>query len=160
MPATASSPETARCPECGTSLQPGAECRSLFDAMLALEWQVPGGAGELAHFLAVSTYVVQHPESMAYRADALLLVLAALREVLVEERSIGEVRRRIRPALDGNGRVRRADGDAIPTWPGVCWERTVRDVLDGGRANYREQVAAWARSAVRNLDVLEHQSFD
>ena len=40
------------CSECGGPLAAGPTCRSLFDALLALEWQIPGGPGELADFRA------------------------------------------------------------------------------------------------------------
>ena len=40
------------CSECGGPLAEGQTCRSLFDALLALEWQIPGGPGELADFRA------------------------------------------------------------------------------------------------------------
>ena len=40
------------CCECGGPLAEGQTCRSLFDALLALEWQIPGGPGELADFRA------------------------------------------------------------------------------------------------------------
>ena len=36
----------------GGPLAEGQTCRSLFDALLALEWQIPGGPGELADFRA------------------------------------------------------------------------------------------------------------
>jgi hypothetical protein len=113
---------------------------------------VPGASGDRVHFFAVTTYVLQHPEGMQYRVDALSRLRSIFREALVDDLPAAEIRRRMGVSFEGNGRVRRADGDAVPAWPGVRWERTVRDVLDGGAVNYRESVDAWARSAMRSLE--------
>lgn len=55
---------SAKCPECGAPLPEGGSCRDNFDALLALEWEIPGGPGEIAHFYAVGSYVLQHPEEL------------------------------------------------------------------------------------------------
>jgi hypothetical protein len=55
-----------KCPECGASVRPGESCRDHFHALLALEWQVPGGPGEPAHFHAVASFLLQRPVSMGY----------------------------------------------------------------------------------------------
>ena len=73
-------PVSDRCPECGTALPAGGACHDHFHALLLLESQVPGGPGSLAHFCAVSSYALQHPEGMNLTAAA----LAGLRESLAE----------------------------------------------------------------------------
>ncbi|MEW4571526.1 DUF5946 family protein [Tautonia sp. JC769] len=69
---------SARCSECGAPLTDGGTCIQHFHAMLLLEYEVAadpevtaGGRGEVAHFYAVSSYILQHPEGMNYTVDAL-----------------------------------------------------------------------------------------
>jgi hypothetical protein len=140
-----------RCVECGTPLPSGTECRSLFDALLALEWQVPGASGDETHFLSVTSYILQHPEGMGYRADALGTMRTLFQQIVESNAGLPDVRRRMREQFDGAARVLRTPHDTVPTWPGVAWSLTVRDVLDGGAGPYRENVRRWARSVMASL---------
>jgi hypothetical protein len=147
------SPTTlTRCSECGTPLPQGTACRSLFEEMLALEWHVPGASGDVVHFLAVTSYVLQHPDGMGYRADALWTMRGLVRDVVESSTPLAEVTRRMRESFDGEKKVQRTKHDTIPAWPGVRWSMTVRDVLDGGVHAYRRTVAAWARATLASLE--------
>src|SRR4030067_244777 len=68
----------ASCPECGAASPDGRACIDLFHAMLLLEHEVAadpaessGARSEAPPFHAVSSYVLQHPDSMNYTAEAL-----------------------------------------------------------------------------------------
>ena len=59
--------------ECGAPLAVGA-CIEHVHQLLAREYEippVPDDVGRGAHFDAISTYVLQHPTSMGYTAEAL-----------------------------------------------------------------------------------------
>lgn len=68
------------CPECGAPVPPGASCQANFHALLALEWDIPGGPGEIVHFFAVATYGIQHPDSMGYTKATVNGLLGAVRD--------------------------------------------------------------------------------
>src|SRR4051812_19187912 len=98
------------CTECGASLEEGRSCRDYFNDMLALEWQVPGGPGERAHFLAVASYNLQHPSQ--FTGDILAGLRQTLTDVLSARATIADALARARSATEGSTRVRRRDGDA------------------------------------------------
>src|SRR3954471_6146382 len=70
------------CEECGAAVPDGGSCRDNLDALLLLEWQIPGGPGDLAHFHAVGTFNLQHPRSMNFTVEALTGLRAAIRDSL------------------------------------------------------------------------------
>src|SRR5204862_4147370 len=66
------------CQECAPPLPEGGTCIDHFHALLLLEYEVAAdpvaisaGRGLVAHFYAVTSYVLQHPEGMKYTAEAL-----------------------------------------------------------------------------------------
>lgn len=130
-----------------------------FHALLLLEWEVAadpaaisGGRGETAHYHAVSSYVLQHPETMNYTAEALAGLRHNLAEQLAGNVRIPELRSQVRRAADGNTRITRRAGDEVKRWPVDSWPTTVSDVLAGGVEGYCDRVAAWAKSILRTLD--------
>ncbi|HEY8505799.1 MAG TPA: DUF5946 family protein [Gemmataceae bacterium] len=142
-----------RCPECGAPVPEGGSCRDNFHALLLLEAEVPGGPGGDAHFYAVASYALQHPDSMGYTAAA----LAGLRECLADRldgrATLEDVRRRVRRGAEAAGRVTRRAGDMVVRWPVASWPVTVADVCAGGAAEeYREHAERWARSVRDALD--------
>jgi hypothetical protein len=149
----------ARCPECGAPLTSGEACISHFHAMLALESEVAadpvataGGRGEAAHFHAVSSYILQHPEGMNYRAEALGDLRRMVADHLAGRLSLAALRPRVRRAADGAVRITRRLGDEVPRWPVTAWPMTIVDVLAGGVEGYCDRVPAWAESIIRTLD--------
>src|SRR4051794_8105676 len=87
------------CQECGAPLPDGAECIGHFHALLLLEYEVAadpdataGGRGQVAHFYAVSSYLLQHPEGMNYTAEALAGVRRGLADHLAGRVTISEQR--------------------------------------------------------------------
>jgi hypothetical protein len=129
-----------------------------FHALLVLEQEVAargeldGVPGEVAHFYAVSTYVLQHPESMGYTAEALEGLREAVRDHLAGRAALADIRRRVRAGADGPARITRREGDEVPRWGAADWPLTVADVLAGGVVGYGARVAAWAVSVLEAID--------
>jgi hypothetical protein len=147
------------CHECGVALADGAACIDHFHALLLLESEVAadpveaaGGRGEVAHFYAVSAYVLQHPEGMGYTAGALDGLRRAVADHLAGRVTLAGLRPRVRHAADGPARITRRAGDEVPRWPVAAWPMTVADVVSGGVEGYGERAASWAESVIRTLD--------
>jgi hypothetical protein len=140
------------CPECGAALADGSQCRQLFDALLLLERESKG-ADRATHFLAVSSYVLQHPSSMQYNAAALLSARDSVAEFLTGRASLDSIRRRVRATNHGPRRVARRVGEAAHAWNVAAWQVTVADVLAGGSDEFPQRVRAWAESIVAALQV-------
>jgi hypothetical protein len=126
--------------------------------MLLLESEVAadlaessGGQGEVAHFYAVSSYVLQHPDSMTYTAQALAELLQIVADHLAGRVTLAELRHRIRRTTNGTGRVTRRAGDEAVRSPVQSWPLTVTDVIAGGVSEYGKRVVAWAGSVVSTL---------
>ena len=101
-----SGPLVETCPECGAVLPDGGSCRDHFHALLLLEWDIPGGPGAMAHFLAVATYGLQHPEGMRYTAETLAGLRASVADALDGRASIDDLRRRARRATNASSSAR------------------------------------------------------
>lgn len=127
------------CAECGGRFIDGLECREMFEALLAWEWQNPAlGA---VHFLTVSSYLLQHPVSLTGEAASGLLT--AFTQILSGEMTITQVRAQATRAYDAASRVRRPAHELRPQFRG--WSMTVADVYAGGQACAAEGVKAWAQ---------------
>lgn len=146
------------CHECGASLPEGGSCQDLFHQLLAIEHAYlallppdAGEQGEVAHFYAVSTYILQHPEQMRFTAEALAGVRENLEAHLDGRFSLEAVRRHVRRHADGAARVTRRKGDPVVHWPVDAWQLTVQDVLAPGPAGYGDRVAEWAEATLASL---------
>jgi len=143
------------CHECGAAVPEGGSCRDHFHALLLLESEIPGGPGETPHFLAVSSYALQHPEGMNFTAEALAHSRRQVADRLAGVATMEQIRRRVRRAADGPQRVTRRAGDPVVRWRVSGWPMTVADVLAGGVEGYAGRVEQWARSIVRTLGEAE-----
>lgn len=143
--------ETETCPECGAPLSSGAGCVAHFQAMLALEWEVPGGPGLVPHFYLVATYGLQHPAAMGYTVATLEGLRSAVADVLEGRTTIPDLRLRVRRMAAQAGRVTRRGQEPVPRWPLDRWPVVVTDVLPGGVDGYGERVERWARSVVETI---------
>lgn len=130
-------------------------CTANLHALLAIEWEIPGGPGERAHFLAVATYGIQHPGSMGYTVETVDGLRAAVRDVLTGAATIADIRTRVRRDARATGRVTRRDTDEVPSHVGITWDMRVTDVVNGGVTGYADRVERWAHST---LDTLERTS--
>jgi hypothetical protein len=108
----------------------------------------------MAHFFAVATYGLQHPDSMNYTAQTLLGLYASVSDVLHRRATLDEIRARTRQAANGTTRVTRRAGDAAVPWRRGDWPVTVMDVLkvEAEQAAYAESVTSWACATVETLD--------
>jgi hypothetical protein len=141
------------CPECGAPVPTGGSCRDLFHNLLLLEAEVPGAPGSIIHFFTVSTYVLQHPDSMNYTAHALNLMRIAHRDALDDRVTIEDLRRRARREFDGPQRVTRRAGDPEVVWRRGGWPMTAADALATATLDtYADVVVRWARSVRVVLD--------
>ena len=102
---------TARCPECDAPVPDGASRRHNFHELLALESEVTGGPGGLAHFYAVAWYQLQHPRSMRLTVESLPGLRTAVSEALDGRARIPELRAKARDGAKSAGRVTRREGD-------------------------------------------------
>lgn len=142
------------CPECGARVPADGTCRDHFHTLLAREWDVYGGVGRDAHFLAVASYALQHPDSMGHSAGSLEAHRTALAEHLEGGRSIEDVQSRMQETFEGPSRVRAAPDESVDDWRRSMWQTTVTDVLDVGPdlAAYRDRVREWAASILLTLE--------
>ena len=147
------------CPECGAPVPDGGSCRDHFHALLLLEGEIPGVPGSIPHFYAVAAYVLQHPDSMNYTAEALAGLRAAVADALDGRATLAGLRSRGRRAAEGPMRVtRRAGEPEVPWWRGD-WPMTVADVCTADTfgaydtyEEYADRIMRWARSVCETLD--------
>lgn len=147
-----------KCEECGAQLNAGGACGDHFNALLLLEYEVAadveetsGGRGEIAHFYAVSSYVLQHPAGMKYTAKSLHSLRRLVADHLAGQITLAQHRYRVHHTDVGKGHVTRRAGDQIPRWPVATWPMTVVDILAGGTKGYYARVSAGAVSILRTL---------
>ncbi|MHB9002657.1 MAG: DUF5946 family protein [Coriobacteriia bacterium] len=141
-----------RCPECGAPVADGGTCRDNFTELLALEWEVPQGAGTMAHFYAVSSYVLQHPGTMNYTAESLAWLRTAVHDALTGDVQVPDLRDRAAEESKADGTITRRPGEPVPLWDVGTWTMTVTDVLAAGASGYGERVRMWAHTALSDLD--------
>lgn len=140
----------AVCAECGAALPESGTCLDLFHALLALEWQIPGGPSRRAHFLAVASYALQHPNGMGYTREALLALRTNVADVVAGRATIDDILRRTRQQVNGSQRVIRREEAAL-RWTVDHWAVTASDVLGGGTEEYVEWTERWAQSVTDGL---------
>ena len=163
----------ASCPECGAPLATGETCIELFNRMLALEWTViaeigkgvppdefqssgPGKEALRAHFFAVGSYQLQHPDRLEVRV--VLGLWRSIEEVLAGRATREEILRRGRETFDGPTRVRRREAGRdtrLGAWPSA-WEMTVADVCAVPPADYIATVRRWAETTAAAIRTVRH----
>ena len=148
---------SVRCQECGAPIPDGGSCRDNLHDLLALEWDVPGGAGTVAHFFAVSSYGLQHPVSMQYTVEAIAWLKSAVTQALETGCSIESLRASAR-AQGRDAHVTRRDGDPVADWSVERWTSTVADILAGGVDGYAERVRSWAAAVVSDIDAAASEA--
>lgn len=138
------------CPECGAPVPDRGTCRDNFHALLALEWELSGGAGTIAHFFAVSSYSLQHPDSMRYTVEAITWLRSSVDTALETGCSVESLRASAR-RQGAATHVTRREGDPVPVWGVESWTTTVTDVLAGGTDGYGERVRYWAETVIADI---------
>jgi Family of unknown function (DUF5946) len=149
---------TENCPECGAAIPVGGSCRDHFHALLLLEGEIPGVLGSIMHFYVVSTYGLQHPNSMNYTPEAAEGLRSMLADALDGRAAASDIRRRGRRATEGTVRVTRRAGEPEVRWYKGPWPMTIADVCTadtfGSYDTYDEfadHVKRWARSVRETL---------
>ena len=136
------------CPECGAALDE-TTCQLIFDSFLALEFSDPA-YGDV-HFLTVACFMIQHKR---YSDEGLVWIEKKLRDVLVNEVPVDEIRRQAGRET-GQGKhtwkVTRQPGERA--LPKIHWSMTIADVASSFRdaATYCELVKEWANKSVREM---------
>ncbi|MCB8943147.1 MAG: hypothetical protein H6658_05280 [Ardenticatenaceae bacterium] len=139
------------CPECGAPLPVDGTCRDNFHALLGLESQVPGGAGEVAHFYAVSCYALQHPLSFNYKEETLHALRQNMGEVLNGRLTLPQLLNRTRRLTNNATPITRRPSDPTPNWYSGPWPMNVSDVCAAGVEGYATAVHQWAKSVCETL---------
>ena len=132
-----------RCPECGAL-----DCREKFESMLALEFEGPE-VFDAVHHVTVICFNLQHPG--AFSEEALAWMRSTLRAVVEEGLSPIELRERSRKQFKGQVKVL---SKAPKAHPRAEWSMTAADVRIGDPEAYVNDVMAWARSILRDLDSM------
>src|SRR5262249_15556015 len=104
--------------------------------------------------LRLTSYDLQHPDSMNYTAGTFAGLRTGLAALLDGRATPEEMRRCTRPAVDGPVRIARRAGDAVVLWRRGRWLRTVADVLtgEGDAIASTARVLPWARAVRDTLD--------
>lgn len=137
-------PTSPICPLCGAVYPDGQTCEDVFNTLLALEFTDP--AAGAVHHLTVIGYMLQHD---GYSVEARAWAEEALRAILEDGLTPGELRRRSRRRLDGG---ERRWGVRNPEEPRrrLDWPVTLADVW-GDPAGHPDRVRRWARSVLDTI---------
>lgn len=146
---------TSQCPACGARWENGRTCQDNFYQMLF--WENENPANGVVHHLMVLCYHLQHPH--LYSEDGLGYALGLLKEMLVEEKSLAEIRNQKRKTVDSGRRnwkvTARPESKGSYRNP-VHWSMRAADVVAAGEEQYIEQVKTWARFVYKDLQTAEN----
>lgn len=143
------------CPECGAVHPDGATCEDVFNALLALEFSDPGGAG-IVHHLTVPCYMLQHDR---YSDEGAVWAIGLLEATLERGISPDAYRAQTRATVDQARRdwkiTRPADA---PPRPRLAWPLTLADarpappaVPGDDPAGHPARIERWARSVLATI---------
>ncbi len=137
------------CPECGA---PANLCQTRFDEFLVLEFTDPGYGA--VHNLTVATYMVQHSSKMS--KEGWLYERELLKEFLVENKSPELIRKQNKDLVDSGKRTFKFKSkDGVPVIHKSTWMKTILDVRAENAEVYCEDVTAWARSALEEVEGIK-----
>jgi hypothetical protein len=134
------------CPECGAS---NSACESRFHECLAKEFEDP--AYGAVHHLTVTAYMLQHSSQLT--REGWLHERDLLREFLVENKPSAFIRNRNKDLVDSGKRAFKIKSkDGVPVISKTTWTKTIMDVRMENAEAYCEDVTAWARSALEEVE--------
>lgn len=137
------------CPECGA---PDALCKTRFDEFLVLEF-TDAGYGAV-HHLTVAAYMVQHSSKLT--REGWLHERELLREFLVEKKPPAFIRKQNKDLVDSSKRKFKIKSkDGVPVINKTTWTKTILDVRMENAEVYYEDVTAWAKSVLEDVESLE-----
>ncbi len=136
------------CPECGA---PDLLCQTRFDEFLALEFSDPGYGA--VHNLTVATFMLQHSRRMS--KEGWLYERELLKEFLVNNKSPELIRQQNKDLVDSGKRTFKFKSkDGKPVIAKTRWKKTILDVRYEEPEVYRQDISAWARSALEEAEVI------
>ena len=139
---------TTICPECGA---PDNACEPRFNECLALEFtDATYGA---VHHLTVAAFMVQHSSKLT--RDGWLYERNLLKEFLVENKPPAFIRQQNKDLVDSGRRTFKIKSrDGKPAISKTTWTRTMLDIRIENANDYCEDVTAWARSVLEDVDAI------
>jgi len=133
------------CTECGAL---DALCETRFDEFLVLEF-TDAGYG-IVHHLTVAAYMLQHSSKLT--REGWLHERELLREFLVEKKPPAFIRKQNKDLVDsGKRKFKITSKDGLPVINKTTWTKTILDVRTENGEVYCEDVTAWARSALEDV---------
>jgi hypothetical protein len=137
------------CPECGA---PDNLCHSRFDEFLVLEFTDPGYGA--VHHLTVATYMLQHSSRLS--KEGWLFERGLLREFLMENKPPAYIRKQNKDVVDsGKRKFKIKSKTGVPVINKTSWSKTILGVRAENAEVYCEDVTAWARSALEEVEAIE-----
>jgi len=113
--------------------------------------QIQDGA---VHNLTVATYMVQHSSKMS--REGWTYERELLREFLVENKSPELIRKQNKDLVDSGKRTFKFKSkDGVPVIHKSTWMKTILDVRAENAEVYCEDVTAWARSALEEVEGIK-----
>jgi uncharacterized protein DUF5946 len=137
------------CPECGA---PDSACETRFHEFLIKEFEDSDYGA--VHHLTVATYMLQHSSKLT--REGWLHERELLREFLVEKKPPAFIRKQNKDLVDsGKRKFKIKSRDGLPVINKTTWTKTIMDVRPESAEIYREDVTAWARSALEEAEAIE-----
>ena len=137
------------CLDCGA---PDNTCGTRFQEFLIKEFEEAGYGA--VHHLTVATYMLQHSSRLT--SEGWLFERELLREFLVENKSPEFIRKQNKDLVDSGKRTFKFKSkDGKPVIHKTTWMKTIFDVRTENAKVYCEDVTAWARSALDEVQGLE-----
>ena len=136
------------CPDCGA---PEMTCETRFHEFLVKEFEDAGYGA--VHHLTVATYMLQHSSKLT--REGWLYERELLREFLIENKSPAFMRKQNKDLVDsGKRKFKIKSKDGLPVINKTTWTKTILDVRTENAEVYCEDVTAWARSALEDVQEL------
>ena len=136
------------CPDCGA---PEMTCETRFHEFLVKEFEDAGYGA--VHHLTVAAYMLQHSSKLT--REGWLYERELLREFLVENKPPAFIRKQNKDLVDsGKRKFKIKSKDGLPVINKTAWTKTILDVRMENADVYCEDVTAWARSALEDVEEL------
>ena len=137
------------CPDCGA---PEMTCDTRFHEFLVKEFEDPSYGA--VHHLTVATSMLQHSSKLT--REGWLYERELLREFLVENKPPAFIRKQNKDLVDsGKRKFKITSKDGLPVINKTTWTKTILDVRTEDAEVYCDDVTAWAKSALEDVQGLE-----
>ena len=137
------------CPECGAT---DGLCQTRFDEFLILEF-TDAGYGAV-HHLTVATFMIQHSSKMT--REGWMYERELLKEFLIENKPPQLVRKQMKDTVDsGKRKFKIKSRDGLPVINKTTWTKTILDVRVENAKDYCEDIDAWAKAVLEDMQELE-----